>query len=152
MKKIVLSILAVGALVFTSCKSETKDATKSLEKVVVETKKEAVKKVDEVKKEVVEGVKEEVKEAKKGLTSAIEGITIPSFSNEAVSKNLLEYSQYAKNYVDAKGNLVKITGMASKGAAILKEGKALASKLDASELTKYKSVLSQIQSKMAPSN
>ena len=147
MKKLVLSILAVGALVFTSCKSETKDATKAVEKVVVETKKETVEKVNEVKKEVVEVVDE----AKKGLTSAIEGITIPSFSNEAVSKNLLEYAQYAKNYVDAKGNLAKITGMASKGASLLKEGKALASKLDAKELSKYKSVLSAIQSKMAPS-
>lgn len=135
MKKIVLTVLAIGTLVFTSCKSEkkeVKDITKDVENVVVETK------------EVVE-------EVKKGLTSALEGITIPSFSNEAVSKNLLEYSQYAKNYIDAKGNLAKITGMASKGASLLKQGKELASKLDASELTKYKSVLSQIQAKMAPS-
>ncbi|WP_298878821.1 hypothetical protein [uncultured Polaribacter sp.] len=143
MKKIVLTVLAIGALVFTSCKSEkkeVKDITKDVEKVVVETKKE-----------VVEETKEVVEEVKKGLTSALEGITIPSFSNEAVSKNLLEYSQYAKNYIDAKGNLAKITGMASKGASLLKQGKELASKLDASELTKYKSVLSQIQAKMAPS-
>ncbi|MCL7753939.1 hypothetical protein [Polaribacter sp. Z022] len=143
MKKIVLTVLAIGTLVFTSCKSEkkeVKDITKDVEKVVVETKKE-----------VVEETKEVVEEVKKGLTSALEGITIPSFSNEAVSKNLLEYSQYAKNYIDAKGNLAKITGMASKGASLLKQGKELASKLDASELTKYKSVLSQIQAKMAPS-
>lgn len=143
MKKIVLTVLAIGTLVLTSCKSEkkeVKDITKDVEKVVVETKKE-----------VVEETKEVVEEVKKGLTSALEGITIPSFSNEAVSKNLLEYSQYAKNYIDAKGNLAKITGMASKGASLLKQGKELASKLDASELTKYKSVLSQIQAKMAPS-
>mgnify|MGYP000076600563 CR=1 FL=1 len=140
MKKIVLSILVIGAVVFTSCKSEKKEV-KEVEKEVVKTEK--------VVKEEVKVVETEVK---KGLTSALEGITIPNFSNEAVSKNLLEYAQYAKNYVDAKGNLAKITGMAAKGASLLKEGKVLASKLDASELTKYKSVLSQIQSKMAPSN
>ena len=139
MKKIVLSIFVIGVLVFTSCKSEKKEV-KEVETEVVQT--------EEVKKEEV---KEAVEETKKALTSALEGITIPSFSNEAVSKNLLEYAQYAKNYIDANGNLAKITGMAAKGATLLKEGKALASKLDASELTKYKSVLSQIQSKMAPS-
>ena len=139
MKKIVLSIFVIGVLVFTSCKSEKKEV-KEVETEVVQT--------EEVKKEEV---KEAVEETKKVLTSALEGITIPSFSNEAVSKNLLEYAQYAKNYIDANGNLAKITGMAAKGATLLKEGKALASKLDASELTKYKSVLSQIQSKMAPS-
>ncbi len=140
MKKIVLSILVIGALVFTSCKSEKKDVKKEIEKEVV--------KKEEVVKEEVKTIETEVK---KGLTSALEGITIPNFSNEAVTQNLLAYAQYAKNYVDAKGNIAKITGMASKGASLIKEGKELASKLDASELTKYKSVLSQIQAKMAPS-
>ena len=135
MKKIVLSVLVIGGLVFTSCKSEKKE-TKEVEKEVVKTEKV---------------VKEEVEEVKKDLTSALEGITIPNFSNEAVTQNLLAYAQYAKNYVDANGNIAKITGMAAKGASLLKQGKELASKLDASELTKYKSVLSQIQAKMAPS-
>ena len=139
MKKIVLSVLVIGGLVFTSCKSEKKD-TKEVEKVVVKTEKVVKEKVEEVKGDV-----------SKELISAIEGITIPNFSNEAVTQNLLAYAQYAKNYVDAKGNIAKITGMAAKGASLLKQGKELASKLDASELTKYKSVLSQIQAKMAPS-
>ena len=141
MKKVLLS-MAVVALLATSCKGKTeaKEVTKD---VVTEVKKEVVK-TEEVVKEVVDGVK-------KDIASALEGVTIPNFSNEAVTKNLTEYAQYAKNYVDAKGNLAKITGMAAKGASLMKQGKELASKLDASELTKYKSVLSQIQSKMAPS-
>lgn len=144
MKKIVLSILVVGAVVFTSCKSEKKE----VKEIETEVKKEVVN----AEKSVKDSVKEVETEVKKGLTSALEGITIPNFSNEAVTQNLLGYAQYAKNYVDAKGNIAKITGMASKGASLLKEGKALASKLNAKELTKYKSVLSQIQAKMAPSN
>ena len=147
MKKIVLSIFVIGALVFTSCKSEKKDVkeiTTEVEKEVVKSEKKVI--------EVKEDVKEVVEEVKKEITSALEGITIPNFSNEAVTKNLTEYAQYAKDYIGAKGNLVKITGMAAKGASLMKQGKELASKLDASELTKYKSVLSQIQSKMAPSN
>ena len=145
MKKVLLSI-AVVALLATSCKGKTeaKEVTKD---VVTEAKKEVVKTEEVVK----EGVKEVVDGVKKDIASALEGVTIPNFSNEAVTKNLTEYAQYAKNYVDAKGNLAKITGMAAKGASLMKQGKELASKLDASELTKYKSVLSQIQSKMAPS-
>ena len=92
MKKIVLSVLVIGGLVFTSCKSEKKE-TKEVEKEVVKTEKV-----------VKEEVKEVVEETKKDLTSAIEGITIPNFSNEAVTNNLVEYAQYAKNYIDAKGN------------------------------------------------
>ena len=140
MKKIALSVLVISALVFTSCKSEKKEV-KELEKEVVKTEKV-------VKKEV----KEVVEEIKKDLTSAIEGITIPNFSNESVTKNLVDYAQYAKNYIDAKGNIAKIKGMTAQGATLLIQGKELASKLDTSELTKYKSVLSEIQSKMASSN
>ena len=143
MKKIVLSVLVIGGLVFTSCMSEKKD----VKEVTKEIKKEVVKTEEAVKEEA----KDVVEKVKKEIASALEGVTIPEFSNEAVTKNLQAYAQYAKDYVAANGNVVKITGMAAKGASLLKEGKALASKLDASELTKYKSVLSQIQSKMAPS-
>ena len=143
MKKIVLSIFVIGALVITSCKSEKKD----VKEVTKEVKKEVVKTEEAVKEET----KNVVDKVKKEIASALEGVTIPEFSNEAVTKNLQAYAKYAKDYVAANGNVVKITAMAAKGASLMKEGKALASKLDASELTKYKSVLSQIQSKMAPS-
>jgi len=164
MKKIVLSVLVAGSLLATSCKEAKKGAT-DLKDVTVETAGSAVDATTDAANAVVDGAKNAagtvvdgakdaanavVSEAKEGLTSAIEGVTIPAFSNEAVSKNLLEYAQYAKNYVDANGNVAKISAMASKGASILKQGKELASKLDASELTKYKSVLSKIQAKMAP--
>lgn len=139
--------MAVVALLATSCKGKTEEVKDATKEVVTEAKKEVV----ESKEAAKEQLKEVVEGAKKDIASALEGVTIPNFSNEAVTKNLTEYAQYAKNYVDAKGNLAKITGMAAKGASLLKQGKELASKLDASELTKYKSVLSQIQSKMAPS-
>ncbi|OAD45753.1 hypothetical protein [Polaribacter atrinae] len=142
MKKIVVSIFVLGALVFSSCKSETKE----VKEVVVETEtvnKEELELIDE------EEIEEEVSES---LTSAIEGVTIPNFSNEEVTQNLLGYAQYAKNYIEANGDFVKITGMASKGASLLKKGKELTSTLDEGELAKYKSVLSAIQEKMAAAN
>jgi len=135
MKKIVLSIFVVGALLATSCKGEKKDVKSITKEVVTEVKKEVVTKVEDVKKEVV---------------SALEGVTIPSFSNAAVTENLTQYAAYAKDYIAANGNVVKIAGMAKKGADLLAKGKELASKLDVKEMTSYKSVLSAIQSKMAP--
>ena len=97
---------------------------------------------------VAEGAKEAVSGAK---DSALEGVTIPEFSNEAVTENLTKYAAYAKNYIAANGNMAKIAALAPKGAALLAKGKELASNLNATELAKYKSVLSTIQSKMAAS-
>ncbi|MCL7764291.1 hypothetical protein MPF19_12765 [Polaribacter sp. Z014] len=187
MKKIVLSIFVVGALMFSSCKKATegakelKDATteaagtvaneaKDAANVVAEGASDAANAVADGAKEaatkvkdgatdaanaVVEGAESAVEGAKEAVSgakdSALAGITIPSFANEAVTKNLTEYATYAKDYIAANGNLGKISALAPKGAALLAEGKKLASKLDASELMKYKSVLSTIQSKMAPS-
>ncbi|MGJ8759169.1 hypothetical protein H0I29_10085 [Polaribacter sp. R2A056_3_33] len=142
MKKIVVSIFVIGALVFSSCKSEKKD----VKEVVVETEAVVNEELELVEEEEIE------EEVSKELTSAVEGVTIPSFSNEAVTQNLLGYAQYAKNYIEANGDFVKITGMASKGVSLLKEGKELTSGLDKSEVEKYKSVLAAIQSKMAAAN
>ncbi len=140
MKKIVLSVMMVGALVATSCKSEKKDV------------KDAAK---EVKKEVVIKAKEEVKDVKNvvadAVNSALDGVKIPSFSNAEVTENLKAYAAYAKDYIAADGNVVKITAMASKGIALVKKGKELASTLGADEMKKFKGVMSMIQSKMAPS-
>ena len=140
MKKIVLSVMVVGTLLATSCKGEKKDVKDAAKEVVTKVEKETEKVVEETKKEVSEMIE-----------SALEGVKIPSFSNEAVTENLKAYASYAKEYIAANGNLGKISAMASKGAGLLAKGKELASKLDEKEMAKYKSVLSAIQAKMAPS-
>lgn len=139
MKKIVLSMMVVGALLATSCKGEKKEVKDAAKEVVTKVEKETEKVVEDTKKVVLDMV-----------DSALEGVKIPTFSNEAVTENLKAYASYAKEYIDAKGNLAKITAMATKGADLLKKGKELAAKLDEKEMAKYKSVLSAIQSKMAP--
>lgn len=143
MKKIVLSVLVMGAFVFTSCKSEKKDVTKEIEKVVVETKKEVNKKVEEVE-EVVE-------ETKKDIQSALDGISIPNFENAEVTKHLESYATYAKDYIAAKGDVLKNAKLAKQGVALAAKGKELLGSLDAESAKKFKSVMNAIQSKMAPS-
>lgn len=153
MKKVLLS-MAVVALLATSCKEAKKGAT-DLKDATVETTGKAVEATKEAATTVVDGVKDTaeaiVDKVEGEQESALEGITIPTFSNEAVTENLTKYAAYAKEYIAANGNLGKISALAPKGAELLAKGKELASKLDAKELAKYKSVLSAIQSKMAPS-
>ena len=176
MKKIVLSALVVGSLLATSCKEAAKgasdlkdatvettgsavDATTNAAGVVAEGAKDAAVKVTDGVKDaagtVVDGAKDAANtvadKATEMVSSALDGVSIPSFSNEAVTKNLTDYASYAKDYIAADGSLGKIAALAPKGAALLAKGKELASSLDVKELAKYKSVLSAIQSKMAPS-
>ena len=176
MKKIVLSVLVAGSLLATSCKEVKKgasdlkdvtvetagsavDATTDAAGVVADGAKDAAGTVVDGAKDaagaVVEGTKDAANavadKASEMVSSALEGVSIPSFTNEAVTKNLTDYAAYAKDYIAAKGNLGKISALAPKGAALLAKGKELASKLDVKEMAKYKSVLSAIQSKMAPS-
>ncbi|MEE9407110.1 MAG: hypothetical protein V3V28_03435 [Polaribacter sp.] len=153
MKKVLLS-MAVVALLATSCKEAKKGAT-DLKDATVETTGKAVEATKDAGTTVVDGAKDAanavVDKAQGMVESALEGVSIPEFANEAVTKNLTEYAAYAKDYIAANGNLGKISALAPKGAALLVKGKELASKLDVKELAKYKSVLSAIQSKMAPS-
>lgn len=144
MKKIVLSMMVVGALLATSCKSEKKDAVKAKEEVKTEITKEVEKvetKVEEATKKVSEMVE-----------SALEGISIPKFENEKVTEHLQSYAAYAKDYIASKGDVLKKPALVKKGAELLAQGKSLISGLDAKSATKFKNVMSQIQSKMAPSN
>lgn len=164
MKKIVLSVLVAGSLLATSCKEVTKGAS-DLKNATVETAGSAVDATTAAAGTVVEGTKDAagtvvsgakdaanavVDKASEMVSSALEGVSIPSFANEAVTKNLTEYAAYAKDYIAANGSLTKIAALAPKGAALLTKGKELASKLDVKEMAQYKSVLSAIQSKMAP--
>ena len=147
MKKIVLSVLVVGALLATSCKGEKKEAEKA--KDVVKT--EVVTDVEEVKTEVVTKVEETKKEVSDMVASALEGVSIPSFDNPKVTEHLQSYATYAKDYIAAKGDVLKKPALVKKGAELLAHGKSLVAGLDDTSKAKYKSVLNQIQSKMAPS-
>ncbi len=143
MKKIILSTMIVGSLLATSCKKAKEGALK-----ITDAAKEVSNKTIDATKKVTTKV---VDGAKDVVASVLGGVKIPKFSNPEVTKNLTEYAAYAKDYIAANGNVAKITTMGKKGAELLAKGKVLASKLDAKELGKYKSVLSAIQSKMAPS-
>ena len=146
MRKIVLSMLVVGALVATSCKGEKKE-------VVTEVKTEVETKVDSLKTEAeatIDSLKTEAKEVKEEVEATLEGVTIPDFSNAAVTENLKSYAAYAKEYIDANGDLGKISAIAAKGSELLAKGKELVAGLGADEQAKYSKVLSAIQSKMAP--
>ena len=102
---------------------------------------------------VVNGAKDAAKhmtdKASDMANSALSGVNIPVLSNRAVTENLTAYAANAKELIAAKGNVIKTTKLAKKGAELLDEGKKLSSKLKPAELTKYKSALSAIQSKIA---
>lgn len=146
MRKIVLSMMVVGALLTTSCKGEKKEDEK---KVTTEVKKE----VEEVKKEVevaVDSLKKDAKEIKEGVESALEGVTIPKFEDEKVTEHLKAYAVHAKEYIEAKGDVVKNSELAKKSVEFAKKSKQMLSTLDEEAAAKFKSAMTAIQSKMAP--
>jgi hypothetical protein len=176
MKKIILSVLVAGSLLSSSCKEVKKGAT-DLKDATVETAGSAVDATTDAASKVADGAKDATKTVVDGakdatnavvdgakdatnavvdkatnmVSSALDGVSIPSFSNEAVTENLTEYAAYAKDYIATNGNLTKISAIAPKGAALLAKGKKLSASLNTEELTKYKSVLATIKSKMYPS-
>lgn len=154
MKKIVLSVLVAGSLLATACK-EAKKGANELKDATVETVENVATSTTDAANTVADGAKDAanavVDKATEMVSSALDGVSIPAFANEAVTENLKAYAAYAKDYIAANGNLGKISAMASKGASLLAKGKELAADLSTEDLAKYKSVLSAIQAKMAPS-
>lgn len=185
MKKIVLPMLFVGALLATSCKEAKKEASdlknatveatksaaegakdaagnvahgaKDAAEHVVESVKDAAGNVVEEAKDAAGNVVNDAKDAAKNMTdkasemvnSTLSGVNIPVLSNRAVTENLTSYAANAKELIAAKGNVIKTTKLAKKGAELLQEGKKLSSTLKPAELTKYKSALSAIQAKIS---
>lgn len=131
-----------GALLATSCKNEAKDAK--------ETTIEAVETATEEATEAVEEVEAATEEATEAVETAFEGITIPEFKDPKVGEYLKSYSEYAQNYIDAKGDVLKNTELAKKGVELAAKGKEIVATLDAEGTKKFNSVMSAIQSKMAP--
>lgn len=133
------------------------DGAKDAAGNVVEGAKDAAGNVIDGAKDAAGHAVEGAKDAAKHMTdkasdmanSALSGVNIPVLSNRAVTENLTAYAANAKELIAAKGNVIKTTKLAKKGAELLEEGKKLSSKLKPAELTKYKSALSAIQSKIA---
>ena len=131
--------MVVVALIAISCKGEKKDAKDTLKEVTTEVEKEVETKVEETTKEVTDMV-----------ASALEGVTIPTFENVEVTKHLQTYASYAKDYIAAKGDVLKNAELAKQGVALATKGKELLGSLDVESAKKFKSVMNAIQSKMAP--
>ncbi|MBA6156335.1 hypothetical protein H3Z83_07390 [Tenacibaculum sp. S7007] len=149
MKKVILSVLVVGALLATSCKKE-KEATKDAAKDVVEAADKAVDATKDAATKVVTDAEAAVDKAVDAVKSAIEGVTIPEFKDPKVGEYLQTYSTYAKDYIEAKGDVLKNAELAKKGVELAAKGKEIVSTLDAEGVKKFNSVMSALQSKMAP--
>lgn len=171
MKKIVVSAFVVAALLVTACKSEKKEGTDALNEVKSEVKKtsdmleteaekatemikteteEATEKATEMVQSETEKASDKMEEAQGMIKSALDGIEIPKFENEVVTKHLESYASYAKEYIASKGDMLKNAKLAKEGVALATKGKELLGSLDAESAQKFKNVMSAIQSKMAP--
>lgn len=147
MKKVILSVMIAGSLLATGCKKakEVKDAA-------VETTTKAADATKDAANTVVDGAKGMVDKAGEAVESALEGVSIPKFENAEVTKHLESYATYAKDYIAAKGDVLKNAKLAKQGVALATKGKELLGSLDAESAKKFKSVMNMIQSKMAPAN
>ncbi|MGG6231710.1 hypothetical protein [Tenacibaculum sp. SDUM215027] len=142
MKRVILSVFVVGALLATSCKNtkeEAKDAVETVEKATEEAKEAAT-----------EETKEATEEAAKAVGSAIEGVEIPEFEDPKVGEYLQSYAEYAKTYIDAKGDVVKNSELAQKGVELAKKSQDILGNLSQEDAVKFSEVMTAIQSKMAP--
>lgn len=148
MKKVILSVLVVGALMTTSCK-KTKEVSKD---VVNKTEKVVEGVVDGHEANMADAAETEaVKKLETALAVARSmGVDIPSFDKPELTQNLADYAVYAKEYLTARGDNAAITKLAPKGAELLKKGQELLKGVDAATVTKFTTVLTAIQSKMAP--
>ena len=160
MKKVILSALVVGSLLATSCK-KAKEAGKDLKDATVEVAKDGANAVKDGANAVAEGAKDGANavvdgakdlaaKAGEAVSSAIEGVSIPKFEDPKVGEHLQAYSAYAKDYIAAGKDAYKDAALVKKGADLLAKGKTIVAGLDESSTKKFNSVLTAIQSKMAP--
>ncbi|WGH76960.1 hypothetical protein P8625_07410 [Tenacibaculum tangerinum] len=151
MKKVILSLFVVGALLATSCKNTKEDAKDAANDAI-----EAVDNAAEETKEAVQNAAEETKEAAQDMAnsveSAIEGITIPEFEDPKVGEYLQSYTEHAKDYIEAKGDVVKNSELVKESAKLAEEAKEILANLDEEATKKFNSTMAAIQAKMAPAN
>ncbi len=139
MKKVILSVLVVGALLVTSCKGEKKEVKPEVEETKVEKVETVAKETEKV-----------VTETAKTIQSALEGVTIPEFKDPKVGEYLKTYTEYAKEYIDANGDVAKISKLATKGQELATKAQSFTSSLDPDDAKKLSSTIQSIMSKMAP--
>lgn len=149
MKKLILSVLVAGSLMATSCK-KAKEAGSDLKDATEAVATEAAEATEDAADAVAEGVEDAADAVSDAFDSALEGVTIPTFENEEVTEHLKAYADYAKEYIAAGGDVVKNADLAKKGTELAAKGKELVASLDEESAAKFKSVMSAIQSKMAP--
>ena len=156
MKKVILTMCVAGTLLATSCKKakedakDVKDATVEVVDKAAEATKEGAESVKDAVMDAADAVTDTVEGAKSAVQSAIEGVSIPEFKDPKVGEYLQSYSQYAKSYIDAKGDVLKNTELATKAAELATKGKDIVASLDAEGVKKYNGVMNAIMSKMAP--
>lgn len=149
MKKVILSVFVVAALMATSCK-KAKDAANDAATKTEETGKKVVNEADKAANKVVEETKQVVDKAASAVQSAIEGVSIPAFADAKVTEHVKAYAEYAKKYIDAKGDVVKNSGLAKEGVKLAEQGAALVKTMDADTKKKFDGVMNAIKAKMAP--
>lgn len=138
MKKVILSVLVAGSLLATSCKNEKKegnDLKENIENVATDVKEGATK------------ATEAANEAVKAVESAVAGISIPNFEDPKLTEYVKSYAEYAKEYIDAKGDVLK-NGLGEKGAKLAEQAKTAFSNLSESDTKKYTEFMSKISAKM----
>ncbi len=86
------------------------------------------------------------------IKSALDGISIPKFEDPKVGEFLQGYASHAKNYIEAKGDVLKNAKLAKKSLDYAAKAKTIVTNLDGESVKKFKGVMSAIQSKMAPAN
>lgn len=151
MKKVILSVLVFGALLATSCKKAKEatdvvaDGAKSGVNVVTEGAKDGANVVSDVTKDGASAIVGAVK-----TITGLDGVTIPEFKDAKVGEHLQAYATYAKEYIAGGVDVAKNADLMQKGAALVTKGKAMLAGLDAESATKFKTVMSAIQAKMAP--
>jgi len=158
MKKLILSALVVGSLFATSCK-KTKDAVKDGAEVV-KGGANAVAGAAKDGANVVAGAAKDGANAAAGLAKdgvdavksvvGLDGVSIPEFKDAKVGEHLQAYASYAKEYIAGGADVAKNTELMKKGADLLAKGKEILGGLDAESATKFNTVMTAIQSKMAP--
>ncbi len=141
MKKVILSVLIVGSLLATSCK-KAKEGAKS----VKETTETVVNKTAEG----VETATEVANQAVKSAESLVAGIEVPSFNNEEVDNYVKSFAEYAKAYIDAKGDVLK-GDLSKKGQELASKASGVISKLNADDAKKLSDFMTGLQAKMVES-
>lgn len=144
----------------TSCKKaketakDVKDTTENVAGKAVDGVKDVTKSVTDGAKDVAtsvaEGTKNVVDKATNAVESAIAGVSIPEFADAKITEHVKIYANYAKKYIDAKGDVVKNASLAKEGVKLAKEGAELVKTMDAETKKKFNTVMNAIKSKMAP--